>query len=139
MSGRCFVDTNILIYAHDVSLDPKHHRARELIEQLWATGNGVLSTQVLQEFAYIIRRKPKQPLSIDDTLRVVRDYLHWHVVINTPSSVVDAMGLELRYRLSFWDALILSAAQFANAEILYTEDLSHGQRYGSVHAVNPFA
>ena len=138
MSDRCFVDTNILIYAHDLSAGAKHQRAMQLVEELWATGSGVLSTQVLQEFANTVRRKPRRPLSLDDTLQVVRQYLQWQVVINTPTSVVSALELEHRYRLSFWDALILCAAQVANVTTLYTEDLSHGQMYGSVRAINPF-
>ncbi len=138
MSDRCFVDTNILIYAHDLSAGTKHQRASELVEKLWAAGGGVLSTQVLQEFANTVRRKPRRPLSLDDTLQVVRQYLQWQVVINTPTSVVSALELEFRYRVSFWDALILCAAQVANVATLYTEDLSHGQVYGSVRAINPF-
>jgi len=138
MSDRSFVDTNILIYAHDVSSGAKHQRARQLMEEIWAAETGVLSTQVLQEFVYSVRRKPRSPLSLDDTLRVVRQYLHWNVVTNSPASVVDAIALETRYGLSFWDALILSAAQFAGATTLYSEDFSHGQAYGSVTAVNPF-
>lgn len=138
MSDRCFVDTNILIYAHDLSAGTKHQRAMQLVEELWATGSGVLSTQVLQEFANTVRRKPRRPLSLDDTLQVVRQYLQWQVVINTPTSVVTALGIESRYRVSFWDALILCAAQVANVQTLYTEDLSNGQMYGSVRAINPF-
>ncbi len=138
MSDRCFVDTNILIYAHDVSAGSKNQIASELVQKLWADESGILSTQVLQEFAYAARRKPRRPLSIDDTLRVLQQYLHWHVVVNTPTSVVDAITLETRYRISFWDALILAAAKAANAATLYTEDLSHGQMYGPVKVINPF-
>jgi predicted nucleic acid-binding protein len=109
-----------------------------LVEGLWATGNGILSTQVLQEFCATARRKISKPLSLDDTHRVIREYLAWEVVVNTPASVLDALRMEARYKVSFWDALILTAAGHAGAETVYSEDLSHGQRYGSVRVENPF-
>lgn len=138
MNDRCFVDTNVLIYAHDVSAGWKHQAAVALLERIWMEGNGALSTQVLQEFAANVRRKPARPLSVEDTLQVLHQYLQWQVVLNSATSVVEALSLEVRYRISFWDALILHAAQVANARVLYSEDFSHGQVYGSVKAVNPF-
>ena len=138
MGGKCFVDTNILIYAHNRAAGEKHRRAVALIQQLWGSNEGVLSTQVLQEFCFNVRRKVAQPLSINDTARVLQQYLHWEVVINPPISAVDAMALESRYQISFWDALILTAAQAAGVSTLYSEDFSHGQFYGSVRVVNPF-
>jgi predicted nucleic acid-binding protein len=137
MSDKCFVDTNILVYAHDRSAGIKHQRAASVLEQLWQAENGVLSTQVLQEFCFSVRRKLVRPLSLDDTSRVVRQYLAWEIVINAPGSVLDAMETEARYRVSFWDALILNAAERAGAATLYSEDFSNGQRYGSVRVVNP--
>jgi predicted nucleic acid-binding protein len=137
MSDKCFVDTNILVYAHDRSAGIKHERAAALLEQIWQAENGVLSTQVLQEFCSSVRRKPIRPLSSDDTSRVVRQYLAWEIVINTPASVLDAMETEARYKITFWDALILNAAERAGANTLYSEDFSNGQRYGSVRVVNP--
>ena len=101
-------------------------------------GNGVLSTQVLQEFCATVRRKLAQPLSLDDTYRIVHQYLAWHVVVNSPAAVLDAIQIEVRYRISFWDALIVSAAERGGASTLYTEDLSDRQVYGSVQVVNPF-
>ena len=138
MSGKSFVDTNILIYAHDRSAGGKHQRAAALIEQLWLSNDGVLSTQVLQEFCVNVRRKLARPLSSDNTARVLQQYLHWEIVVNTPSSVIEAMAIEARYGVSFWDALVLSAAQASGATTLYSEDFSHGQIYGPVQAVNPF-
>jgi len=139
MNAKCFVDTNVLIYAHDMSAGFKHQRALVLVEDLWVTGNGVLSTQVLQEFCANARREPTKPLSLDDTHRIIREYVAWEVVVNTPTSVLDALRIEARYKVSFWDALILAAAGHAGAETVYSEDFSHGQQYGSVRVVNPFA
>jgi len=137
MSDRCFVDTNILVYAHDRSAGVKHKRAQLLLEQLWDSGQGVLSTQVLQELCINLRRKVRDPLPIEEVRRLIRDYATWEVVANTAESVLQAMDFELRYKTSFWDALILQAAESAGASILYSEDLAAGQHYGSIQVVNP--
>jgi predicted nucleic acid-binding protein len=138
MTDKFFLDTNILVYAHDRLAGWKHERATKLTEQLWNEGTGVISTQVLQEFCYTVRRKLTRPLSLEDTFAVVQQYLAWNVVANLPTSVLEAIQIEARYRISFWDALILHAALRGGAKILYTEDFSHGQLYGEVRAVNPF-
>lgn len=137
MSDRYFVDTNILVYAHDRSAGAKHERARSLVAGLWASREGVLSTQVLQELAVNVRRKATRPLSPEETRDLVADYLSWEIVVNTADSVVEALELESRYRISFWDAMIVRAAQVAGAGTLYSEDLADGQAYGSVRVVNP--
>lgn len=138
MSDKYFVDTNILVYAHDRSAGAKHDRARTLIEQLWQSGNGVISTQVLQELCLNLRRKANPPLQIEETRRLLQDYLSWEVVVNSPESVVQALEIEDRYKTSFWDALILHAAEISGASVLYSEDFSANQKYGSVRIVNPF-
>jgi predicted nucleic acid-binding protein len=137
MNGKYFVDTNILVYAHDRSTGVKHRRAQELLERLWDSGQGVLSTQVLQELCINLRRKAANPLPADEVRLLIREYSTWEVVTNTPQSVLLALDIELRYKTSFWDALILQAAESAGASILYSEDLSAGQRYGSIQVVNP--
>jgi|SRR5271165_522993 len=137
MAEKYFVDTNILIYAHDHSTGLKHERARQLIERLWATGQGVLSTQVLQELCVNLRRKVAKPLPVDEIRRLVQDYLSWEIVVNTPDAVVQALEIEVRYKTSFWDALILQAAEQSGASILYSEDLAEKQKYGAVQVVNP--
>lgn len=138
MSDKCFVDTNILVYAHDFGTGAKHERARTLIEELWSSGGGVLSTQVLQELCVNLRRKAARPLSVEETRRLIEDYSSWDVVVNTAESVLGALTIESRYKVSFWDALILQAAGSADAAVLYSEDLPEGQTYGEVHVVNPF-
>jgi predicted nucleic acid-binding protein len=137
MNGKCFVDTNILVYAHDRSGGLKHQRASTLIEGLWNSGRGVLSTQVLQEVCVNLRRKAGNPLSAKEVRLMIEDYVAWEVVTNTPESVLRALDIEARYKISFWDALIIDAAQTADASILYSEDLATGQRYGSIQVVNP--
>jgi predicted nucleic acid-binding protein len=137
MSGKVFVDTNILVYGHDRSQGIKHARASALIERLWLSGEGVLSTQVLQELCVNLRKKVARPFSHDQTKRLIEDYLTWQVVANTPDSVLEALAIQSRHRISFWDALILQAAVRSGAVILYSEDFSDGQTYGPIRVVNP--
>jgi predicted nucleic acid-binding protein len=136
MSDKCFVDTNILVYAHDFTTGAKHERARALIEKLWSSGGGVLSTQVLQELCINLRRKAARLLSIEGTRRLIEDYSRWEVVVNTAESILQALTIESRYQISFWDALIVQAAGSASATVLYSEDLAEGQTYGAVRVVN---
>jgi predicted nucleic acid-binding protein len=137
MSDRYFVDTNILMYAHDTAAGEKHEKAKAVVEKLWETRSGVVSTQVLQELAVNLRKKTGNPLDAKATRDVVSDYLTWRVVVNAGDSILEALGLEARYQVSFWDALVIQAAQAGGAEVLYSEDLSDGQRYGAVRVMNP--
>src|SRR5258708_8064051 len=101
MSDKCFVDTNILVYAHDFSTGAKHGRARALIEKLWSSGGGVLSTQVLQELCIHLRRKATRPLSVEETRRLIEDYSSWGVVVNTAQSVLQALTIASPHHSSF--------------------------------------
>jgi predicted nucleic acid-binding protein len=139
MSDRYFVDTNVLMYAHEVSAGAKHDRARALVEDLWRTRCGIVSTQVLQELCVNLQRKAVRALDTKAIREIVTDYLAWEVVVNGGESVVEALDIQERYRISFWDALVVQAAQASGASVLYTEDLSHGHVYGTVQVVNPFA
>ncbi len=139
MSDKYVVDTNVLVYAYDRSAGRKHERAQALIEELWKSGSGVLSTQVLQEFCVNLRRKAGQPLPADAVRRLIQDYSSWEIVVNTADSILQALDIEARYRISFWDALILQSAESSGATLVYSEDLASGQKYGSVRVVNPFA
>jgi predicted nucleic acid-binding protein len=137
MAEKYFVDTNILIYAHDRSAGPKHDLARQLIERLWASGEGVLSTQVLQELCINLRRKIARPMPVEEVRQLIQDYLSWEVIVNAPESVLQALEIEVRYKISFWDALVLQAAESSGAAVLYSEDLAAGQHYGAIQVVNP--
>jgi predicted nucleic acid-binding protein len=139
MSDKYFVDTNILMYAHDTAAGPKHERAKALVAELWRERSGVVSTQVLQELCVNLRRKARRPVDLKTAREVVADYLTWEVVTNTGDSILEALNIEERYRISFWDALIVQAADASGVAILYSEDLSDGQSYGEVRVVNPFA
>jgi len=139
MRGRCFVDTNVLVYAHDAEAGAKHERAKELLDQLWDADSGVISTQVLQELCLNVRRKFRPPFSVEETQILVQTYMKWEVVINDTESILEALAFERRYKVSFWDALILQAAESAEVDILLSEDLAAGQRYGTFRVENPFA
>ena len=135
---KVFVDTNVLVYAYDRAAGSKHVRARELLEELWNAGRGTLSTQVLQEFYVNVRRKARPPVSPEDARTLVADYLAWDPVVNDGAAVLEAVDAGHRHQLSFWDALVVVAAVKSGASVIYSEDLDHGQRYGSVQVLNPF-
>lgn len=137
MADRVFVDTNILVYAHDRSAGVKHERAKALVEELWRARTGIVSTQVLQELCVNLRRRAGRPVDAKTTREIVTDYLSWDVKVNTGDSILEALEIEERYGISCWDALVVQAAQASGAEVLYSEDLSDGQRYGTVRVENP--
>ena len=136
---KTFVDTNVLVYAHDLKAGARHDAARTRVEQLWETRSGVVSTQVLQELYAVVTRKTAIPITVSAARQLVKDYLVWECVVNDADAIVAAFDFESRYRISFWDALIVNAANAAGADVLLTEDLSPGQRYGDVVVENPFA
>jgi len=138
MTVPSFVDTNILVYAEDRDAKGKHEVARDLMVDLWNGRDGVLSVQVLQEFYVTVTRKLKKPFEAARALDIVREYLSWPVIENTGKLLVEAVELQQRAQLSFWDAMVVRAAMNAGCERLYTEDLNAGQRFGSVLIVNPF-
>jgi predicted nucleic acid-binding protein len=133
-----FVDTNVLVYAEDLDAGPKHQIARDLVLDLWAHGDGVLSAQVLEEFFVTVTRKIKHPMAGSAALRIVEEYLTWVVVAITGPLVVDAIRRAQASRLSFWDALVIQSAISADCEELLTEDLNPGQRMGRLRVSNPF-
>lgn len=138
MSDKVFVDTNVLIYAHDVDAGAKHTVAAGLVRDLWATRVGVLSTQVLQEFYVNVTRKIPAPVSRAVARDIVTSYAVWQIEPIDVDRVREASELEERHRLSFWDALILVAARRGGAEKILSEDLNPGSRTNGVLVVNPF-
>ena len=101
MPDKFFVSTNILIYAHDRTTGVKHERARRLIEKLWTSGQGVLSTQVLQELCVNLRRKVARALGVDEIRRLVNDYISWEIVVNSAEAVIQAVEWECGIRPPF--------------------------------------
>ena len=138
MSDKAFVDTNVLIYAHDVDAAEKHQIAKAVLQTLWTERTGVLSTQVLQEFYVNVTRKIQSPLSKDLARLVVSSYAIW-CVDTTAAEISTAFRIEDESRIGFWDALIISAAAKSGATRILSEDLNAGQRIAGVLVENPFA
>jgi predicted nucleic acid-binding protein len=132
-----FVDTNILIYGHDLSAGRKQKIAAALLERLYASGTGALSAQVLSEFFSASERKPQLPPEVAES--IVDELRNWKLHSPELSDLITAWRLRQRYQLSWWDALIVQSAERVGAGVLWTEDLNDGQQYGSVTVRNPFA
>ena len=133
-----FFDTNIFIYAIDESESIKRNKSTARIEQARSQGVVALSTQVLHEFYNISRGKLKPPLSHDQAAQAISYLCEFSVFGSTASSVQAALILKEQHLLSWWDALILEAALRADADVLVSEDFSHGQRFGKLVVENPF-
>jgi predicted nucleic acid-binding protein len=133
-----FVDTNILIYAHDLSAGQKHTRARELLQSLWQSEEGCLSIQVLQEFYVNVTRKVAKPLVPAMAAEIITDLSVWQVHRPGVDDVLDAIRLQSRYTVSFWDAMIIASAIQLECQALWSEDLNPGQTYEGVTVSSPF-
>lgn len=133
-----FVDTNILLYAHDRSAAEKHDVAAELLARLWGSRAGVLSTQVLQEFYVNATRKLPRPLPAPRARAVISRYATWRLHRIEAADIAAASELEKRHRLAFWDALIVVSAARSGAGTLASEDMQHGRRIAGLTIVNPF-
>ena len=137
MSGKTFVDTNVLIYAHDVDQKEKHSIARMLVTELLKTQRGVLSPQVLQEFYVNVTGKIAKPLTKRAAREIVEDFRVW-CIDTTSAEVATAFRIEDEARISFWDALICASALKAGAEVILSEDMNAGQKVAGIRMENPF-
>ena len=135
---RDFVDSNVLVYAHDASQGPKHEAAQHLVRELWADRAGALSTQVLQEFYVVATRKLDPPMPPTEARELVALYAAWSLVVIDAELILDATVREQRDVLSFWDALIVEAARRAGARRLLSEDLQDGRDFDGTVVENPF-
>ncbi len=134
-----FVDTNVLVYARDRTDESKHRRALEWLAALWDDRAGRVSWQVLQEYYVTVTRKLEPPREASDAREDVTSLTTW-APIRPDLRVVDlAWGIQDRFGLSWWDALIVAAARSAGCAYLLTEDLQDGQALGDVTVVDPFS
>ena len=133
-----FIDSNILVYAHDASEKEKQPIAKDLLAELWESELGALSTQVLQEFYVVATSKFDPPMPRHQAREIVNDYAEWELVRIDVLIIVNASQLEERHQISFWDALIIEAAKRAGATTLKTEDLADGSKINGVLIENPF-
>lgn len=137
MSDRIFVDTNILVYAHDADAGKKHAAAAKAVADLWESRDGIISTQVLQELYVALTRKVASPVPRNLARRLIKNYLTWELVVNDGAILLHASEIEENHRLSFWDALIVAAAYAKNSTVILTEDMNHGQIVEGIRIHNP--
>jgi predicted nucleic acid-binding protein len=133
-----FVDTNVLVYARDVSDPPKQATATAWMEHLWASASGRLSVQVLQEYYVTVTRKLQPGLPRDEAREDVRDLVAWRPVRVDEALLDAAWRVEERFGLSFWDSLIVATAHAAGCETLLTEDLQHDLVIDGLRIADPF-
>jgi len=137
-TGLQFVDTNVLIYAHDMTAGARHTRAQALLAELWESGNGCLSIQTLQEFYVNITQKAKKQLDVPTATRIVKALGKWTIHRPGVDDVLSAIAIQQRHRIAFWDAMIVNSAARLGCGVLWSEDLTSGQVYDTVQVVNPF-
>ena len=132
-----FVDTNVLVYAHDGGAGKKQDRAIDLIARLNLTANGATSIQVLAEFFSVATRK--LGMTSSDAEEVVADFAVWRIHRPNHDDLIRAIHLQRRYRVNWWDALLINSALELGCSVLWSEDFNDGQRYSRLQIRNPFA
>jgi len=135
---KVFLDTNLLLYAYDAGSPAKHAVAVRILEDLWNSGNGVLSTQILQEFFVDVTKKIPKPLSVAVGREIVEDFLKWKIVPVEGRTILRAIDLHEKLKYAFWDSLVIQSAIEGGARWLLSEDLGDGQRIGALTIRNPF-
>ncbi len=138
MKDKIFLDTNVIVYAHDRSSGKKNTIAMEIMEYLWERKKGVISVQVMQEFYVCVTTKILKPLPLKVARKILEYILNWDLIINDEYITIKAINLQEKYRFSFWDSLIVQSAIQSQAYTLFSEDLSDGQIIENVKIVNPF-
>lgn len=133
---KIFIDTNIIIYANDKRDKKKQLKAIKLITDLIKSNNGTISTQVLQEYAYVAIKKLNQRYDI--VLRQVKLLESFEVINQSSDMICRAIEIMQTYKINFWDSCIISNAEYANCSVIYSEDLNTGQYYSGIKIINPF-
>jgi len=139
MSAKTFVDTNILVYSRDASEPEKQRVAEAALQKLWKERCGALSTQVLNEYFVTVTRKLDPGLNPDEAWDDIEALSSWEPLPIDYNLLRKAFSIQMRYQLSWWDSLIVAAADATNCEVILSEDLSAGQNYKGIEVVNPFA
>lgn len=139
MTGKFFVDTNVFVYAYDVAHSAKNAIATEWVTQLWRERSGRTSIQVLKELYATCTRKLAGRMSPEQAWETTHSLLAWDPQPTDRHLLLEAHEVEQRYRISWWDSLIVAAAQLQDCDVLLTEDLQAGMRFDQVTVQNPFA
>jgi len=138
MSVKCFVDTNILVYARDATESKKQPQAAEWLAWLWQQQAGRISCQVVNEYYVTVTQKLKPGLSQQQARADIKNLDLWQPIAISSELIAAAWPIQDRYGFSWWDSLIVSAAQFMKCDYLLTEDLQHNQQLGGLTVINPF-
>jgi predicted nucleic acid-binding protein len=139
MTGLCFVDANVLLYSRDPRDRAKQERASAWLDLLWREGNGRTSVQVLSEFYYNATRKLSPAVPASDAWSRVKTYFAWNPQPVDVALLSRAKEIVERWRLSWWDGLVVAAAEFQECSVLLTEDMQEGAIFGTVTVRSPFA
>lgn len=139
MPGRYFLDTNIFVYSFDSGARAKSRRAAELIREAVASRRGIVSYQVVQEFFNVALRRFAEPMSHTEAEQYLGTVFRPLLAVHSSVALYqEALAIHQRYRLSWFDGLIVSAALAAECDVLYSEDLQDGQKFGGLRVENPF-
>ena len=138
MTANVFVDTNVLVYARDSAEPAKQSIASSLMARLWHDQSGRISMQVLSEYYVTVTRKFKPGLPRDEAWEDVQGFFPWQPQVMDADVLRLAREIEKRHRVSWWDSLIIAAAQKQHCTVLLTEDMQDGMRFGTVKVQNPF-
>ncbi len=136
--NKQFIDTNILVYCYDTSSKKKRMKAKELFLNLWQNNSGCLSVQVMQEFFVTVTQKVPEPISYEKATQIIEDLSLWHCHSPEAKDVLEAINIQQRNRISFWDAMIVNSAQTCGCNIIWSEDLGHNQIIEGIKVLNPF-
>ncbi|HWR59698.1 MAG TPA: PIN domain-containing protein [Thermodesulfovibrionales bacterium] len=135
---KVFVDTNVLVYAYDKDAGEKHWVALNIMKDLWRSGLGTISTQILQEFFVTLTKKISAPMDISVVRDTIRRLSKWDVLLIDVDTIIRATELQERYKYSFWDSLIIASAIAGGARTILSEDLADGQTLQGLTIKNPF-
>jgi predicted nucleic acid-binding protein len=138
MAAKVFVDTNVLVYSRDASEPSKQAKAMAWLRHIWNTRTGCLSYQVLQEFYITVTEKLDPGLDRESARKDIRSLLLWRPIAVDNRVLDGAWHIQDRFGLSWWDALIVSAAQVSGCNYLLSEDLQEGQLFGNLRIIDPF-
>ena len=137
-SSLQFLDTNILVYAYDNSTGAKHEKAHELLDELWNSQSACISIQVLEELYVTLTRKVAAPIPLGTAAEIIKDLAHFTVHSPGVDDLLDGILIQQKFKINFWDAMIIQSACASDCAVLWSEDLSSGQDYQGVVVKNPF-
>jgi predicted nucleic acid-binding protein len=139
MSGKAFLDTNIFVYSYDPDEPRKQALAHDLIKATTDEQEAVISYQVIHEFFNVVFRKAAVRMTFADGQQTLGGlFTRMTIIPSSLALISEAIRIQERFRLSWYDSLIVSAAQYAGCSTLYSEDLQHGQQFGAMTVLDPF-